>query len=67
MVLHTILGGSVQGHVAALFLGCGDVEYMSGNKLWATAYGDTLEKKPLCPESHSVCLLALSNRDLVYS
>jgi hypothetical protein len=53
--------------VAALFLGCGDAEYMSGNKLWATAYGDTLEKKPLCPESHSVCLLALSNRDLDYS
>lgn len=52
--------------MVVLFLGCGDVEYMLGNKLWVIVYGDILEKKLLCFESYFVCLLVLSNRDLDY-
>ena len=64
--LHGILGGLDQGHLAALFLGCGDAEYMSGNVLWAAVHEDALEKKSSCPESHFACWLALSNRDSGY-
>lgn len=46
LFLYTMLGGSIHGHLAALFLGCGDAEYMAGNILWTTLCEDTLEKEP---------------------
>lgn len=64
--MHSVLEGSVHGHLVALFLGCGDVESMTRSIFWVIVYGDILEKEPSCPESHFACVLALSNRDLDY-